>query len=106
MEAALAEGARHGPFDFILYSGDSQRHDMGEATNDTWAGLASVLNTTRELMAAAFPGTAVQMLPSPVMGNNDFVPDYSVDASPQFREYKLITTELINTLKQGLKSDE
>lgn len=68
------------PFDFILYSGDFQRHNPEEATDDVWGNLQGILEIVRGEMAARF-GQRVMMIPSLVMGNNDFIPDYYVNVT-------------------------
>jgi hypothetical protein len=83
VEEVLSRGATLGPLDFILYSGDYQRHDVDQVTDDLWGVLRGILAETRDMMASAFPDASLVMLPSVLMGNNDFIPDYFVNVTSE-----------------------
>uniref|UniRef100_A0A061QYR5 Calcineurin-like phosphoesterase domain-containing protein n=1 Tax=Tetraselmis sp. GSL018 TaxID=582737 RepID=A0A061QYR5_9CHLO len=83
VESVVGEASRIATVDFILYSGDYQRHDVAAATDKPWQLLSEVISTVRGVFERHFPNASAVLVPSVVMGNNDFIPDYFVNVTTQ-----------------------
>ena len=69
--------------EFLLYSGDYQRHSVEKVTDDLWETFENVVVTVRNLFSETFGNGKVHMVPTILMGNNDFIPDYFVNGETQ-----------------------
>ena len=103
LEKAAEESSRDGA-EFVLYSGDYQRHSVERVTDDLWGTFESVVVTVRDLFSETFGNGKVHMVPTILMGNNDFIPDYFVNGEPQSLPINIcpITSNLLHN--RGLLS--